>query len=205
MINNYNLIDLSEIILISILCGFLVFIMSVTAKQNWAKNNYMYVTFLALPSIGSVITKVISGDIALSLGMVGALSIIRFRTPIKNPLELVVYFLLLTIGIANTVNPFYGIILTFTFGTILIFVKLTSRMLLKNSISNSITYHDKIIISIQSKEKIEKIENSFNIKEIVKQNGHYNYILEFHEISVAKGFLIEIESEYKNIEYTLNY
>ena len=37
--------------------------------------------------------------------MVGALSIVRFRTPIKNPLELVIYFYLITIGIVTNVNP----------------------------------------------------------------------------------------------------
>ena len=49
--------------------------------------------------IGFVITSVIAGNIALSLGMVGALSIIRFRHPVKSPLELSIYFLLLTVGI----------------------------------------------------------------------------------------------------------
>ena len=61
--------------------------------------------FATLPSVGFVITSVISGNIALSLGMVGALSIVRFRSPIKNPYELVSYFYLITVGIATSVNP----------------------------------------------------------------------------------------------------
>ena len=52
-----------------------------------------------LPLIGMVISTVLAGNIALSLGMVGALSIIRFRHSVKSPLELSIYFLLLTIGI----------------------------------------------------------------------------------------------------------
>ena len=48
---------------------------------------------------------VISSSIALSLGMVGALSIVRFRTPVKNPIELVMYFLLITMGIVTNVDP----------------------------------------------------------------------------------------------------
>lgn len=48
------------------------------------------VTFLAIVSVKS--------SLALSLGMVGALSIVRFRTPIKDPLELTLLFF--TIGVA---------------------------------------------------------------------------------------------------------
>ena len=48
-----------------------------------------------LPAITFVITKVIAGNIALSLGMIGALSIVRFRNPVKSSLELTIYFLLM--------------------------------------------------------------------------------------------------------------
>lgn len=48
------------------------------------------ITFLAIVSVKS--------SLALSLGMVGALSIVRFRTPIKDPLELILLFF--TIGVA---------------------------------------------------------------------------------------------------------
>ena len=48
--------------------------------------------------------KTISGNIALSLGMIGALSIVRFRHPVKSALELIIYFDLITIGIATSVR-----------------------------------------------------------------------------------------------------
>lgn len=48
----------------------------------------------------------ISGNLVLSLGMVGALSIVRFRTPIKDPVDLVFIFWAITIGIANGVGYF---------------------------------------------------------------------------------------------------
>lgn len=203
--NSLSAVDLIIIILSSILCGLVIFLMAKTAKQNWVNNNYMFITFLALPSIGSVITKVISGDIALSLGMVGALSIIRFRTPIKNPLELVVYFLLLTVGISNSVNLIYGIVLTITFGCILLFVKLAGKIMMKDSISNYITLNSRISLSIVTQSKVDSIDQSSNIKEIIKQNDNYNYILEFYDEKTAKDFLREIEAKNSNIEYTINF
>ena len=59
---------------------------------------------MALPIIGLVITTVIGSNIALSIGMLGALSIVRFRTPIRTPYELVHYFSLLTLGISAKID-----------------------------------------------------------------------------------------------------
>ena len=75
-----------------------------------------------LPLIVYVITKVIAGDIALSLGMVGALSIVRFRNPVRSPLELANYFCAITLGIAAGVSLKWSLylIITITLGTMLL-------------------------------------------------------------------------------------
>jgi hypothetical protein len=72
--------------------------------QRWITTTAHTVTILFLPIITFVITKVISGNIALSLGMVGALSIVRFRNPVRSPLELTVYFGVIAMGITATAN-----------------------------------------------------------------------------------------------------
>ena len=46
---------------------------------------------------------VISGNLVLSLGMVGALSIVRFRAAIKDPMDIVYMFWAVAVGIANGV------------------------------------------------------------------------------------------------------
>lgn len=97
--------------LLSVFLGGFVSVSLIVAGQKWARTFSNITTFLLLPLIGMVITQVISGNIALSLGMVGALSIIRFRHPVKSPLELSIYFLLLTTGIAVTVSPGKAIVL----------------------------------------------------------------------------------------------
>ena len=51
-----------------------------------------------------MITSVIKDDIALSLGMIGALSIVRFRNPVKSPFELVMFFSLMSLGIVCSVS-----------------------------------------------------------------------------------------------------
>ena len=69
-------------------------------------------SYALLPAVTMIITTLISGNIALSLGMVGALSIVRFRNPVKNPFELVIFFALITIGIGTSVNVQLGILMT---------------------------------------------------------------------------------------------
>lgn len=80
--------------------------------QRWARTYSNTVTYLLLPVVGMVIVQLISTNIALSLGMIGALSIVRFRHPVKSPLELVIYFLLLTVGVGLATQPELGIALT---------------------------------------------------------------------------------------------
>ena len=72
--------------------------------QNWVRTYHFLGTFILLPNIAYIITTVIAGDIALSLGMIGALSIVRFRHPVRSNFELTMYFALLTLGIAAGVS-----------------------------------------------------------------------------------------------------
>ena len=62
----------------------------------------------------------ITGNIALSLGMVGALSIVRFRNPVRSPLELSVYFGAITMGIACSVNILWLLFLIFSITFVII-------------------------------------------------------------------------------------
>ena len=63
--------------------------------------SYNYnVSFVLMTMITSLIIMTISTNIVLSLGMVGALSIVRFRTAVKDPLDIVYMFWAISAGIA---------------------------------------------------------------------------------------------------------
>ncbi|WP_310832540.1 DUF4956 domain-containing protein [Paenibacillus pedocola] len=57
--------------------------------------------FVLMCMITSMIIMTISSNIVLSLGMVGALSIVRFRTAVKDPLDIVYMFWAIAAGIAS--------------------------------------------------------------------------------------------------------
>ena len=98
--------------------------------QRWVRTVSQSVTLMLLPIVTYVITSVISGDIALSLGMVGALSIVRFRNPVRSPLELVAYFHCIGLGICASVSVQWLIFLGFLGTAILGFV-IAFRFLVK--------------------------------------------------------------------------
>lgn len=105
LINN-NVVEILTI-LNSVLCvasGICIFLTLKFTQQRWIDTYYNFLTFSFLPLITFIISKVIASNLALSLGLVGALSIVRFRNPVKNSFELVLYFALITIGIGYGVN-----------------------------------------------------------------------------------------------------
>ena len=116
--------------------GFLIFITLYLTKNNWVNTLNYFLTILLLPMTAFVITKVISNNLALSLGMIGALSIIRFRAPVKNPLELSIYFILITIGIAIAVNYRLSLIFLAAVITIIIFAKIFEIFVTKKNYIN---------------------------------------------------------------------
>ena len=64
------------------------------------------VTLVGMTILTAVITLAISTNIVISLGMVGALSIVRFRTAVKDPLDLLYLFWAITSGIASGANMY---------------------------------------------------------------------------------------------------
>jgi len=134
-------------------------LLSIISHQTWLRNYSQYIVFSILPITGYIITSVISNNIALSLGMVGALSIVRFRTPVKNPSELVIYFCLITIGIVINVNPNiatnFVIFLTFIIIATEVF-RFFSKKLNLNPFDN--IDDDLLILTINSKSKNDDVE-----------------------------------------------
>jgi len=61
-------------------------------------------TFVVLTLTTLFVISVVKSSLALSLGLVGALSIVRFRTPIKEPEELVYIFISIAIGLGLGAN-----------------------------------------------------------------------------------------------------
>jgi hypothetical protein len=123
-----NIPELSGLIFLPT-CGFIFRSVLIYVGQSWARSYPQLATFMILPLVTNIVTSVISGNIALSLGMVGALSIVRFRNPVKSPFELVVFFFLITLGISYSVDFRWALLLVFSVSSVIIFIYFLDALL----------------------------------------------------------------------------
>ena len=87
-------------ILVSAVIGLLIFISYVISHKGTIYSKKFGVTLIVLTVMTGTVMTVIGNNIALSLGMVGALSIVRYRTAVKDPMDLLYLFWAITSGIA---------------------------------------------------------------------------------------------------------
>ena len=137
-------ISLTSFIFSIILSFILSFLLSKVyrSQSNSFSNPESLARILPIISIGTtLIIVVVKSSLALSLGLVGALSIVRFRTPIKEPEELTYIFLTIGIGLATGANQYTVAVIGFllTFACILINKRLTQKLNSQKSISLSIS------------------------------------------------------------------
>ncbi len=112
--------------------------------------------FLALALIVMLIITIVKSSLALSLGLVGALSIVRFRAAIKDPEELVYLFLVIGLGLATGAGQFIIAL------TAIPLILLLMWVYYKFIGSKAITRGNNTLIHIRIKEKsIEKVSRIF--------------------------------------------
>lgn len=70
------------------------------------------ITLVGMTILTTMVTLAISTNIVISLGMVGALSIVRFRTAVKDPLDLLYLFWAITTGITAGAGMYLLVVLT---------------------------------------------------------------------------------------------
>ena len=133
-------------------------------KKEFSKN------FVILAVTTCIVIMIVKSSLALSLGLVGALSIVRFRAAIKEPEELVYLFLIIAIGLGCGANQLIITIIGILFALVLIVIY--SRYL-KNS-NNQI---EKIInLGVIIEQDISDHQINELIDEIKKISDELNFI-----------------------------
>jgi len=79
--------------------GMFIFLIYKKTYQGVMYSSSFGVTLIALTMITTVVILAVTSNVVLSLGMVGALSIVRFRTAIKEPLDIAFLFWSIAVGI----------------------------------------------------------------------------------------------------------
>jgi len=171
-------------ILLSAALAFLVKFTYVRISKSLNDKEHFSEIFIPLAIITTLVITVVKFSLALSLGLVGALSIVRFRAAIKEPEELVYLFFIIGIGLANGANQFLvAIIATLLTLSILYVRKIYSSKKNLKSLSETSTNILQIQIenkSIQTSDLIDNLKknvNYLNLKSFSSDHdsGQFNF------------------------------
>jgi uncharacterized membrane protein YhiD involved in acid resistance len=102
--SNLSVIEIFSALLFSLVCSLIIAWTYKSTFQGVLYQHSYLVSLIMASIITSSVIMVISGNLILSLGMVGALSIVRFRSAIKDPLDIIFMFWAITVGIANGIG-----------------------------------------------------------------------------------------------------
>jgi uncharacterized membrane protein YhiD involved in acid resistance len=97
--NSVTLFDMVVAIALAFAIGMFIFLIYKKTFSGVMYSSSFGVTLVALTMVTTVVILAVTSNIVLSLGMVGALSIVRFRTAIKEPLDIAFLFWSIAVGI----------------------------------------------------------------------------------------------------------
>lgn len=98
-ISSVNIVDIIVALVLSVAIGLFIFFVYKKTFSGVMYSSSFGVTLVALTMITTLVILAVTSNVVLSLGMVGALSIVRFRTAIKEPLDIAFLFWAIAVGI----------------------------------------------------------------------------------------------------------
>ncbi|MGN0618440.1 MAG: DUF4956 domain-containing protein [Ruminiclostridium sp.] len=98
-VTSVSLIDMAVALILAFGIGLFIFFVYKKTYAGVMYSSGFGVTLLALTMITTLVILAVTSNVVLSLGMVGALSIVRFRTAIKEPLDIAFLFWAIAAGI----------------------------------------------------------------------------------------------------------
>lgn len=168
-------------LLMALLAGLGIFFIYRRCYIGVVYDHSFNVSLVIMTILVSVIIVTISSNITLSLGMVGALSIVRYRTAVKSPMDLMFMFWAITTGIAVGAGYYYIVWIAFVFIA-------ATFLILKSASGDTTTYM--LIVNMNNNEDTEdKVSEALKpykskLRSRIVKNGNAELVL---EIRLRKG------------------
>ncbi len=96
--------DIFVNVIVAMVCGFLIALLYKHTYKGLNYSSSFTISIIMLTMITSIVIMVIGNNLARAFGMVGAMSIIRFRTAVKDASDIMFIFFALAIGLAAGVK-----------------------------------------------------------------------------------------------------
>ena len=98
-VTSVSILDMALALVLAFALGMFIFLVYKKTFSGVMYSSSFGVTLVALTMITTLVILAVTSNVVLSLGMVGALSIVRFRTAVKEPLDLAFLFWAIAVGI----------------------------------------------------------------------------------------------------------
>ena len=170
-ITSVSVLDMAIALVLAFGIGMFIFLVYKKTYQGVMYSSSFGTTLVALTMISTVVILAVTSNVVLSLGMVGALSIVRFRTAIKEPLDIAFLFWSIAVGIVLAA----GMIPLAVIGSVIIGVILLVFV-------NKKTHCNPYIVVVQC----DGYESEENVKKFLGDNVQ-NYVIKSK--SAQKGFV----------------
>ncbi|MFI3176323.1 MAG: DUF4956 domain-containing protein [Eubacteriales bacterium] len=196
---NTGALTLQDIFLnfiVATIMGLTIFLSYRISHSGASYSARFNVSLVMLLLVTTLVMNVIGNNIALSLGMVGALSIVRFRTAIKDPRDTTYIFWCIAVGVCCGVSEYMiaGV------GTSVIFL----LMLVFGFVRKNERYLIVIRGSKESSESIKKgMDNLFHKKAVLRVNNNTNSTTEYI-YEVAERHLLAVDQKASVSKYFLD-
>ena len=210
--NSFNIPEVSldsliwNLLLCTVLSSIICWHFNARAQKRFLRRDLgLVLPVICLTTL--LVISVVKSSLALSLGLVGALSIVRFRTPIKEPEELAYIFLAIAIGlalgadqreVAATALPIILIVISLIDRLRPSFTKTAGNLLLTVEVEKS-NATDSVLSMIQSiapeanVRRIDQNENLFSVAALIKIN----------DTSTISKFSEEFEREFPQGNFSI--
>ena len=214
-INPYNIIEIPLLELIRnlavgvILAVILAWLIGRSTRLVVDTSQYMPLFLILIPTMILIIT-VIKTSIALSLGLVGALSIVRFRTPIKEPEELAYIFVAIAIGLGLGANQ----VLTTVIGFAVVTIVMLPAMFKRSAVSRSHNVYIDFVLRPNDGEKfnmeeftnmLDDVSLKYRIKRVTETEGQSEITIQLSKLdmTIYENVKAELSRRYQTIEISI--
>jgi len=214
-INPYDIIEIPILEFIRnmavglVLAVMFAWLVSKSTRLVVDTTQYMPLFLLLIPTMILIIT-VIKTSIALSLGLVGALSIIRFRTPIKEPEELAYIFIAIAIGLGLGANQ----VLATVVGFAVVAIVMLPAMFKRSAAARSHNAYIDVVLQSKDGEKfdmeaftgiLDQASLSYRIKRVTETSERIEITLQVPTLDTAiyEKIKNELSNRYQTVEISI--
>lgn len=175
-VTSISIFDMVIAMVLAFAIGMFIFLIYMKTYQGVMYSSSFGITLVALTMISTLVILAVTSNVVLSLGMVGALSIVRFRTAIKEPLDIAFLFWSIAVGIVLAA----GMIPLAVFGSIIIGIFL---LIFANRKSHLLPYIVVLSCSgheseVKAKEFLQKHVKKMQVKSKSAQNDNVELNIE---------------------------